>query len=189
MRLSYYQVHVYSHPYSLLSCNEHLRVIDTGGSLSALSWVLTWVYLTKMLLHKQRRTQDFPEGRQPKTVGTNLLFGQKFPKTAWNAVAGPRSTPGKPPYGPEVSQCHAVFMENLANSDVARPGVCSFRWILAVFTDRFSHFHCNAMRKTIKGHKIWKEIHETSTTQGEDPPLKWPKFSVILLSFLSILQN
>ena len=32
-------------------------------------------------------------------------------------------------------------------------GVCSFQWIWLFFTSRFSHFHCNAMRKAIKTHK------------------------------------
>ena len=33
-------------------------------------------------------------------------------------------------------------------------GVCSFQYILAVFHRAgFSHFHCNTMRKAIKGHK------------------------------------
>ena len=48
----------------------------------------------------------------------------------------------------------------------ARPRLCSIRWIVAVFApSRFSHFHCNAMKKAIKAHK---NLHQTSTPQGTD---------------------
>lgn len=74
MCLSYlilsYQVHVYSHPDSLLSFKEPLRVPDTPGSLSTLSYVSTYVYLIKCCYITSGASRIYQRGgANPKELG------------------------------------------------------------------------------------------------------------------------
>ena len=65
-----YQVHVYSHPDSLLSFKEPLRVSDTPGSLSTLSYVSTCVYLIKCCYITSGASRIYQRGgANPKELG------------------------------------------------------------------------------------------------------------------------
>ena len=53
---------------------------------------------------------------------------------------------------------------------ICSPKVFSFRWIFGCFSQsRFSHFHCNAMRKAIRAHKNLHTNRQNEHTPGPSP--------------------
>ena len=107
--------------------------------------------------------------------GCVYLLGVYLPRgcTYWGCTC-----PGTPPVNRMTDRCKNITLpqtsfvggeyEFFVTKIQVIPGMCSIQWILAV-----KHFHCNAMRKSIKAHENWHEIKQIEYIPSEK---KWVKF-------------